>query len=107
MATAGGVAVGQFVDQHQLRFGREQTVEVHLFEHHAPVLRAHQRLLRQAAEQRFGFGATMGFDDAGNDFHALAQLGVRSLQHGVGLADTGCCTEENLESATAIPGQVC
>ncbi|MNS64718.1 hypothetical protein D3C72_978550 [compost metagenome] len=107
VATAGGVAVGQLIDQHQFRFGRENAVEVHFFEHHATVFRAHQRLLRQAAEQRFGFGAAMGFDDASDDFHALAQLRVGGLEHGVGLADTGSGAEENLEPATAVAGQVC
>ncbi|MNK81429.1 hypothetical protein D3C87_1011710 [compost metagenome] len=99
--------MGQLIDQHQFRFGRENAVEVHFFEHHATVFRAHQRLLRQAAEQRFGFGAAMGFDDASDDFHALAQLRVGGLEHGVGLADTGSGAEENLEPATAVTGQVC
>ncbi|MNI41835.1 hypothetical protein D3C73_960990 [compost metagenome] len=107
MTTAGRIAVGQFVHQHQFRLRGEQAIQVHFFEHHATVLRTHQWLLRQAAEQRFGFGAAMGFDDAGNDFHALAQLPVRRLQHGVGLADTGRGAEEHLEPATAVAGQVC
>ena len=49
----------------------------------------------------------MGFDDAGNDFHALTQLRVRGLEHGVGLADTGGGAEEDFEPATAVAGQVC
>ncbi|VVN39807.1 hypothetical protein PS645_05338 [Pseudomonas fluorescens] len=104
---AGGVAVGEFIYKHKLRLGREQAVEVHFFEHHATVFRSHQRLLGQAAKQRLGFGAAVGFDDTGEDFDALAQLRVRGLQHGVGLADAGCSAEENLETATAIAGQVC
>jgi hypothetical protein len=64
-------------------------------------------LLRQAAEQRFGFGTAMGFDHAGDEFHALALLGMGGLQHGEGLPDTGRGAEENLEPATAIAGQVC
>jgi len=107
VTTAGGVGVRQFVHQHQFGFGREQAVEVHFFEHHATVFRTHQRLLRQAAKQRFGFCAAMGFDDTGNDFHALAQLRVRGLEHGVGLADPGGGAEKNLQPATAVAGQVC
>ena len=107
MAAAGGVAVSQFIDQHKLRLGREQAVEVHFFEQHATVFAAHQRLLRQAAEQGFGFGAAMGFDHAGENLHALAQLRVRGLEHGVGLADPGRRPEKNLEPATASAGQVC
>jgi hypothetical protein len=73
-----------------------EAVEVHFFEHHATVFRAHQRLLRQATEQRFGFGAAVGFDHAGDDFHTLAQLGVGRLQHGVGLADPGAAPRKTL-----------
>ena len=40
MAATGGVAVGQFVHQHQLGLGGEQAVEVHFFEHHAAVFTA-------------------------------------------------------------------
>jgi len=63
--------------------------------------------LRQAAEQGFGLEAAMGFDHAGDDFHALAQLAMGGLQHGVGLAHAGRGTEKDLEPATAIAGQVC
>ncbi|MNT39635.1 hypothetical protein D3C72_1759010 [compost metagenome] len=107
VTAAGCVGVRQFVDQHQLRFGEEQTVQVHFFEQHTTVFRAHQRLLRQAAEQYFGFRSAVGFDDAGNDLHALTQLGVGRLEHGVGLADSRRGAEKYLEPATAIAGQVC
>ncbi|MNL62513.1 hypothetical protein D3C87_1865420 [compost metagenome] len=107
MAAAGRVGVSQFIHQHQLRFGGQQTIEVHLFEHHATVFRAHQGLLWQAAQQRFGFRPAVGFDHAGNDFHTLAQLDVGRLQHGVGFTHTGRGAEEYLEPATAIAGQVC
>jgi hypothetical protein len=49
----------------------------------------------------------VGFDYPGEDFHALTQLRMRGLKHGVGLADTGGGAEENLEAATAVSGQVC
>ncbi len=98
--------MGQFVHQHQGRAGREQAVEVHFFEHDAAIFRTHQRLLYQAAEQCFGFGTTVGFHHSGDDFHALTQLGVGRLQHGVGLADTGRRTQEDLEPATVVAGQI-
>ncbi|KWV74079.1 hypothetical protein PFL603g_02993 [Pseudomonas fluorescens] len=104
MAAAGRIAVGQFVHQHQLWLGGEQAVEVHFFEHHATVFAAQQRLLRQAAEQSFGFGAAVGFDHPGDQAHALAQLGMGRLEHGVGLAHTGCGAEEDFKPATAVPG---
>ncbi|MNV61014.1 hypothetical protein D3C71_1535040 [compost metagenome] len=105
MPAAGGIAVCQFIHQHQFRPGLEQAVEVHFLQHHATVFGAHQGLLRQAGEQRFGLGATMGFHHPGDDFHALTQLGVGGLQHGVGLADTGGGAQKNLESTATVAGQ--
>ncbi|CAH0282706.1 hypothetical protein SRABI112_03966 [Pseudomonas mediterranea] len=106
VATAGGIAVGQFVHQHQAWPGGEQTVEVHFLEHHAPVLGTHQRLLHQAAEQCFGFGSTVCLHHAGDDLHVLPQLGVGRLQHGVGLADTRCRAQKDFEPATASARQI-
>ncbi len=104
MAAAGSIAVGQFIHQYQLGLGGEQAVEIHFFEHHATVLAAQQRLLRQTAEQGLGLGAAVGFDDAGDQLHALAQLSVGGLKHGVGLAHAGRGAEEDLEPATAVAG---
>ena len=98
--------MGQLVHQHQLRLSGEQAVEVHLFQHHAAILAAHQRLLRQAAEQGFGLGATVGFDYAGDQFDALAQLGMGGLEHGVGLAHPRRGAQKDFEPATAVPGQI-
>ncbi|KWV86860.1 hypothetical protein PFLmoz3_03597 [Pseudomonas fluorescens] len=106
MTTAGSVAVGQFVHQHQLGLGGEQAVEVHFFEHHATVFATQQRLLRQAAEQGFGLGAAVGFNHPSDQAHALAQLGMGRLEHGVGLAHTGRGAKEDFEPATAVPGQI-
>ncbi|MNG06721.1 hypothetical protein D3C84_899790 [compost metagenome] len=63
-------------------------------------------MLHQAAEQCFGFGTTMGFHHSGNDLHALTQLGVGRLQHGVGLADTWGRAKKDLESTTVVAGQI-
>lgn len=60
--------------------------------------------MRQAAEQGFGLGAAVGFHHAGNQPHALAQLGVGGLEHGVGLAHAGGGAEEDFEPAAAVPG---
>ncbi|PBJ15270.1 hypothetical protein BSG18_57610 [Pseudomonas ogarae] len=106
MATAGGIAVGQFVHQDQGRAGGEQAVEVHFLKHHTAIFRAHQRLLRQAAEQRFGFASTVSLHHSGDDLHALTQLGVGRLQHGVGLADTWGRAKKDLESTTVVAGQI-
>ncbi len=107
MATVGGIAVGQLIDQHQFRPGLEQTVEVHFLQHHATVLGAHQGLLRQTTEQGLGFGPAVGFHHPGDQFHALAQLRMGGLQHCVGLAHARGGTEEHLEPATTVAGQFC
>ena len=102
--TAWGIAVGQFVHQHQLHRGAEQTVEVHLFKLNPSVFGAQQWLLRQAVEQRLGFGPAVGFDYTGEQLYPLAQLRVRGLQHGVGFAHTRRRAEKHLESATTRAG---
>ncbi|MNO66343.1 hypothetical protein D3C76_571290 [compost metagenome] len=101
VAAAGGVRVGQFVHQGQGRRGTQQAVEVHFLKGDATVLAAQQGLLMQPSEQRFGFGAAMGFDHPGQHLHALALLGVSSLEHGEGLADAGGSAEEHLQPAPA------
>ena len=106
VATAGRVAVGQFVHQHQCGPGVQQAIQVHFFKLHAPVLRAHQRLLRQAVEQGLGFGAAMGFHHSDQHPDTLTHLGVGCLKHGVGLAHAGGRAQKHLEPATASPRQI-
>ena len=51
----------------------------------------------------------MGLDDADDDIDAGLQLGVRALQHLVGLADAGRGADEDLEPAGAAvlaPGRL-
>ncbi|MNM67889.1 hypothetical protein D3C81_794330 [compost metagenome] len=106
MAAAGGIGVGQFVDQGQGRSGFEQAVQVHFLKRDTAIVAAQQGLLEQAAEQRFGLGAAVGLDHSGQYPHALALLGVGGLQHGVGLAHPWCGTEEYLQLAAASSRQV-
>ena len=49
--------------------------------------------------KRFGFFASVRFDDADDDLGALRQLLLRGLQHGEGLAHARRHAEENLELA--------
>ncbi|MCY1432958.1 hypothetical protein D9M71_489760 [compost metagenome] len=101
VAAAGGVGVGQFVDQHQRRRGLEQAVEVHFLEGDAAVLAAQHGLLLKATKQYLGFSAAVGFDHPGQHLHTLALLGVGGLEHGEGLADAGGGAEEHLQPAPA------
>ncbi|MCY1401303.1 hypothetical protein D9M71_164200 [compost metagenome] len=105
MAAARGVAVGQFVDQGQLRRGLEQAIQVHFFEHDPAVLRTQQRLLRKACKHRFGFRPAVGLDHGCQHRDTLAQLGMGRLQHRVGLAHPRGGAEEDLEAAATFAGQ--
>ena len=106
VTTARRIAVRQFVHQHQFGFESQQTVEVHLLQRDAAILRADQGLLRQTGKQGFGLGAAMGFHDPGDQPYAMAQLRMRGLQHGVGLAYPGRSAEKDLEPPAPVPGHV-
>ena len=56
-----------------------------------------------AVEQRLGFRAVVGLDDAGDDVDAGGALGARGLEHRVGLADAGGGAEEDLQLAPRPP----
>ena len=57
---------------------------------------------RQAVEQRLGFPPAVGFDDADDDVHPIAPLGLGRKQHLIGLADPGCGTEKDLEASATL-----
>ena len=52
-------------------------------------------------QQRLGLRPSVGLDDADHDIDAGLQLGVRALQHLVGLADAGGGADEDLQPAGA------
>ena len=54
-----------------------------------------------AVQQRLGFLAAVGLDDAGDDVVAVLQPGMGLLQHLVGLADAGRGADEDAELADA------
>ena len=101
MTAAFGVGVGEFVDQNDLRTAGDDGVEVHLLERLAFVLDAPARNDFEAAQQRFGFLAAVGLDDADDDVVTvlLARLGL--LQHFVGLADARRGADEDSQLADA------
>ncbi len=55
----------------------------------------------EAVEQRFGFLAAVGLDDADDDVVAVFLAGMGLLQHFVGLADAGRGADENPQLADA------
>ncbi len=55
----------------------------------------------QPAEQRLGFLAAVGFDDADDDVVAVFLARLRLLQHFVGFADAGRGADEDSQLADA------
>ena len=101
VAAAFDVGVSEFVDQHDLRAPRDDGVEVHLRKRLALIVDAPARNDFEAVQQRFGFAAAVGLDDADDDVVAVLLAGVRLLQHFVGLADAGRGADEDLKLADA------
>ena len=62
-----------------------------------PLAREHFKAL----QQRLGLGPAVGLDHADHDIGAGLQLGMRALQHLIGLADAGGGADEDLEPAGA------
>ncbi len=99
VAAAGGVGVGELVDQRDFRPPRDHGIQVHLLDDLAAIIERLARDHLQPAHQRLGLGAAMGLDEADHDVDAGLALGVGALQHLVGLADAGSGADEDLELA--------
>ena len=97
------IRVREFVDQDDLRPPLEDGVDVHLGQRLTLVDELLARDHRQRRDERFGFLASVGFDDA--DDHVLAGLALFGAfeQHLVGFPDAGCGAEKDLQSATPLP----
>ncbi len=102
MAAARRIGVGEFVDQRDLRMARDQRVEIHLLEHLVLVFEPLARQNFEALQQRLGLRPAVGLDHADHDIDAGLQLGMRALQHLIGLADAGGGADEDLEPAGLI-----
>ncbi len=96
--SARRVRVRQLVDDGELRFPREDGLEIHLFEDHAPVLDAAPRDDRQILQPRFGVGAAVRLDEADHDIDALPTEGMGVFDHRIGLADTGGSADVDAEA---------
>ena len=102
MAAARRVGMGEFVDQGDLRPPRDQRVEIHLLERLVLVADPLARQHFEALQQRFGLRPAMGLDHADHDIDAGLPLGMRALQHLVGLADAGGGADKDLQPAGLI-----
>ena len=102
MTAAGGVGVGEFVDQRDLRAARDQRVEVHLLQDLVLVADPLARDDLKALQQRLGLRPAVGLDHADHDIGAGLQPGMGALQHLVGLADAGGGADKDLEPAGRV-----
>ena len=102
VAAARGVGVGQLVDQADGRPAREDRVEVHLAEGHAPVLDLPGRDDLQVADLLGGLGAAVGLDEADRHVDALLLEPVPLAEHRVGLAHAGRGAEVDLQPAPLL-----
>ncbi len=80
----------------------DQRVEVHLAEHLVVVFQPLARQDFKAFQQRLGLGAAVGFDHADDNIDSRFELGMRALQHFIGLADAGGGADEDLQPAGLI-----
>ena len=103
VAAAGGVGVGQLVDQRDGRPAGEHGVEVHLLQHDAAVLDPAARHLLQLADLGDGLRPAVGLDEADHHVDALPPQAVAFLEHVVGLADAGGKAEVDLQPAALLP----
>ena len=102
MPAAGGVGMGEFIDQRDLRPPRDQRIEVHLLERlllvGKPLAGQHLEPLQQGLRLR----PSVGLDDTDHDVGACLSLGMGALQHLIGLADAGGGADKNFQSAGLI-----
>jgi hypothetical protein len=91
---AGGVRVGEFVDERDLGPAGEERVEVELLQRH-PAVGAHPAG-HELEPRRHGGGRppAVGLDEADDDVAALAEEPLALLEHRVRLADAGRGAEQ-------------
>ncbi len=89
--------MGELVDEDDLRPAREHRVEVELGKGDAEILDLCPGDHLESLEQEVRLAAAVGFHVPYHHVPAVVQALVRGLQHGVGLADPGGVTEEDLQ----------
>ena len=93
------VGVGQLVDQDQLGLAGQQPLEVHLLEGLAPVLDSPAGEDRQVPDLGVGLGTSVVLHPADHHVGAALPASPALVEHGVGLADTGCGPKVEAELA--------
>ena len=104
---AGGIGMGELVDERQVRAARDQAVEIHLLERVILVRDGAARKDLKAVEQRLGLFAAMRLDHADDDVRAILHPGPGLLQHLVGLAHARSGAQEDLQPSSAALFLLC
>ena len=92
----------KFVDDGELRPPRQQPVEIHLLEGLALVGKRFAGKDFKTVQQRLRFQPPVSLDNADHNINAGVQLGMRALQHFIGLANAGSSTKKYLQATAAV-----
>ena len=103
---AGGVGVGELVDQHHLGGAGEHRVGVELGQRHAAVGHRPAGQDLEALDHLRRLGAPVGLDQPDDDVGAALGAAVGLAEHGVGLADPGRRTEVDPQLAARPHGVI-
>ncbi len=105
MAAAGGVGMGQFVDEHEIGPAGEDGVEVHLVEHMARMLDPAPRNDLETLDQSLRFRPAMRLDNPDDDIRAVLPALPGIEQHFIGLADARRGPKKHFKPASVIRGR--
>ena len=102
IAAAGGVGVGQFVDQGDGGPAGQHGVDVHLLQHDAAIFDPPPRHLFELADLGDGLRAAVRLDEADDHVDAVLPQPIAFLEHVVGLAHAGGEAEVDLQPAALL-----
>ncbi len=93
------VGMCEFVHQRNLGLARNNGINIHLFEERTLVIQFSTRHIFQSRREFRDAFASVGFHQADHRILTTAGPPNAFAQHVVGLADTGCITEKQLEDS--------
>ena len=102
VAGTRGIGVGQFIDKHELRVGREDCIEVHFRKAHIPVFHHLPGDDGKPFCKRFCLGPAMGLNVPDPYVNAFTLPEVGCLEHLVGFSHTRDVSQENFQFAPVL-----
>ena len=99
VARARHVGVRQFIDEDECGLSRQRGIEIKLGQRAALVFDLASGKVFEVGDQRGGFGAAVGFDQADDGVDAGCARGLGCCQHRVGFAYTSRGAEVDAEFA--------